>query len=212
MDDQANPQAQDSPVSAASDSAVAAVQPAPPVTPAVPPVTPPDPPPNPTPAPSPAVPFEKADARLLSEIAEFRTDSEKRYRFNNFWDIVFSIAGMVLSIVVVWAGFHKPNTEELIAILGALVGAVVTAQRAFPFGQRAGFYRLLIGQIRNLNTRAMQGTLSKVEVINVLSSLRMDFAQQLPRGSSDPAAASPATPSTPPPTDPSVANGEDQSK
>jgi hypothetical protein len=141
------------------------------------------------------VPFEKADANLLAEIAEFRDDSEKRYRFNNGWDIVLSVLGIALSIGVVAVGFLK--NAEFSAILGAVVGAVVTAQRAFPFGQRAGFYRLLIGQVRNLSTRATQGTLSKVEVINALSSLRMDFAQQLPRGSSAPASTT-ATPTPAP--------------
>jgi hypothetical protein len=42
----------------------------------------------------------------------------------------------------------------------------------------------LIGQADNLITRARQGLLTKKEVVDTLSTLRMDFAQQLPRGSS----------------------------
>jgi hypothetical protein len=63
------------------------------------------------------------------------------------------------------------------------VAAVITAQKAFPFGQRASFYRLLIGQTDNIQTRASQGLWSKNQVVDALGYLRMDFAQQLPRGS-----------------------------
>ena len=54
------------------------------------------------------------------------------------------------------------------AVLGAIVGAVVTAQKAFPFGQRSSFYRLLIGQTDNLMTRATQGLWNKKEVVDTL--------------------------------------------
>lgn len=126
--------------------------------------------------------MEPVNKDLLDEIRAFREDSEGRYRFNNAWDVSLTILGILLSIAVVASGFLK--RPEISAVLGAIVGAVVTAQKAFPFGQRANFYRLLIGQSSNLITRSSQGVIGKAEAVNTLSSLRMDFAQQLPRGSS----------------------------
>ncbi len=130
--------------------------------------------------------------QLLTEIAIFLADTEHRYKFNNRWDIVLSSFGILLSIALVAAGFTK---EPIIsAVLGALMGAVVTAQKAFPFGQRAMFYRLLIGQVANLQTSASQGLISSADTVAKFCSLRMDFAQQLPRGST-------TTPQDPTPQD-----------
>jgi hypothetical protein len=145
----------------------------------------PAPPPAPGPEPPPAVTatiFEPAPPELIKEIKDFEEDSCARYKFNNGWDIVLSVIGILLSIAIVGAGFL--NMPWVSAILGAIVGAVVTAQKAFPFGSRAAFYRILIGQARNLHTRATQKIMDKNAVVNTLSSLRMDYAQQLPRGSS----------------------------
>lgn len=148
-----------------------------------------NPPPGQNPSPplvdavnSTATSVDPVNGVLLEEIRAFRKDSEARYKFNNAWDVSLTVLGILLSIAVVAAGFSKQ--PEISAILGAIVGAVVTAQKAFPFGQRASFYRLLIGQSSNLITRASQRAIGKTEALNALASLRMDFAQQLPRGSS----------------------------
>jgi hypothetical protein len=134
--------------------------------------------------------IEVASPELVIEITSFLTDCKARYRFNNAWDVTLTVLGILLSIAVVAAGFAKKPIIS--ALLGAIVAAVVTAQKAFPFGQRANFYRLLIGQSQNLITRASQALIAKSDVVNVLTSLRMDFAQQLPRGSS----SNPSNPST----------------
>ena len=144
--------------------------------------------------PAPSTPGAGANG-LLQEIAAFRTDCERRYNFNNRWDIVLSVVGILLSIAVVAAGFIK--RPEISAVLGAVVGAVVTAQKAFPFGQRSSFYRLLVGQADNLITRTKQNLLTTKEAVDLLSTLRMDFAQQLPRGSGSRSEDSPAPPQGP---------------
>ncbi len=136
---------------------------------------------------------------LIDEIKDFRADCQKRYNFNNRWDIVLSVLGILLSIAVVGAGFW--GKAPVSAVLGAIVGAVLTAQKAFPFGQRASFYRLLIGQSSNLITRSCQGLLDKKHAVDTLTSLRMDFAQQLPRGSNAEPRDSPP-PVVPDPADP----------
>ena len=119
---------------------------------------------------------------LLVETEQFRANCQRRYRFNNAWDVTLSIAGLLLSIAIVAAGFLR--RPEISAILGAVVAAVLSAQKAFPFGQRVMFYRVLSGQGENLVTRIKQGLLTTGDAVNQLSNLRTEFAQQLPRGSS----------------------------
>lgn len=119
---------------------------------------------------------------LIAEVESFRNDCRHRYRFNNAWDVSLSVVGLLLSIAVVAAGFWR--RPEVSAILGAVVAAVFSAQKAFPFGQRVMFYRLLMGQSENLSTRLRSGLISQKDAVDLLASLRMDFAQQLPRGSS----------------------------
>lgn len=147
-------------------------------------------------SPSPTPTSQPIGQPLLTEITDFRKDCHRRYLFNNRWDIALTLLGILLSIAVVAAGFFK--SAEVSAILGAVVGAVITAQKAFPFGQRASFYRLLLGQTDNLSTRATEGLWNRKEVVDTLGTLRMDYAQQLPRGSSTP--ADPAPPTLPHPS------------
>jgi hypothetical protein len=123
-----------------------------------------------------------SNAHLLAEVESFRKDCQHRYRFNNGWDVTLSVLGLLLSIAVVAAGFVR--RPEISAVLGAIVAAALSAQKAFPFGQRVMFYRLLLGQSENLLTRLRNGLLSQKDAVELLASLRMDFAQQLPRGSS----------------------------
>ncbi len=60
--------------------------------------------------------------------------------------------------------------------------AAVTAQRAFPFNQRLIFYRNLIGQAQNLYADCAYGDLKLSAAMAVMKGLRLDFAQQFPRG------------------------------
>ncbi len=130
---------------------------------------------DPTPA---MVPVGK---ELALEICQFRDDCIKRYRFNSRWDNVLNVAGILLSVGIVASGVYQRGAVS--AILGAFVAAIVSAQKAFPFGQRTNFYRVLIGQSSNLETDVDQGLISKPDAVAILKSLRLDFAQQLPRGS-----------------------------
>src|SRR5262245_21724937 len=85
---------------------------------------------------------------LIAEVEAFKEDCAHRYKFNSRWDNVLTVFGIMLSVAIAAAGTF--NEVKTATILGALVSAVVTAQRAFPFGQRAMFYRVLIGQSANL--------------------------------------------------------------
>lgn len=132
-------------------------------------------------APDPTPPLVPVGKELAQEICEFRDDCVKRYRFNSRWDNLLNVAGILLSVGIVASGIYQRGAIS--AILGAFVAAIVSAQKAFPFGQRTNFYRVLIGQSSNLETDVDQGLISKQDAVSILKSLRLDFAQQLPRGS-----------------------------
>jgi hypothetical protein len=121
------------------------------------------------------------DTNLIAEVEALKDDCTARYKFNSRWDNVLTVFGILLSVAIVAAGTYE--WVKTATILGALVAAVVTTQRAFPFGQRAMFYRVLIGQSANLITELKAGLIAPKDSVAALKSLRLDFAQQLPRGS-----------------------------
>lgn len=121
-----------------------------------------------------------ADA-LLAEVNEFYRDCQHRLAFNTRWDNMLNVAGIVLSVAIIASGAFE--LSRLTTILGGLVAAIVTAQRAFPFGLRMQFYRVLVGQTANLLTDIHAGGPLSATA-QTLKTLRLDFAQQLPRGSS----------------------------
>jgi hypothetical protein len=117
---------------------------------------------------------------LLTEVKAFHKDCQQRLDFNTRWDNLLNISGIVLSVAIIASGAFEMS--RLTTVLGGLVAAIVTAQRAFPFGSRVQFYRVLVGQTENLMTDIRGGAPLATAAIT-LKSLRLDFAQQLPRGS-----------------------------
>jgi hypothetical protein len=118
---------------------------------------------------------------LLTEVKAFHQDCQQRLDFNTRWDNMMNISGIVLSVAIIASGAFE--LSKTTTVLGGLVAAIVTAQRAFPFGSRVQFYRVLVGQAANLMTD-IRGGAPLATTANTLKSLRLDFAQQLPRGSS----------------------------
>jgi hypothetical protein len=119
-------------------------------------------------------------SELSNEIDVFVSDCSDKYYFNSRWDNVLNICAITLSLGVVSAGVF--GYSAVAAILGAIIAAMVSAQRAFPFGQRAVFYRNLVGQAQNLRTDLRQSLIPAKDAVALLKTLRLDFAQQLPRG------------------------------
>jgi len=123
---------------------------------------------------------ETISAALTEEIQSFVNQCAARHRFNSRWDTALNVFGIAVSIGIVVAGVF--NQGPVSAILGGIVAGTVAAQRAFPFGQRTLFYRNLLGLAENLKTDTTQGLLTTKDAVALLKSLRLDFAQQLPRG------------------------------
>lgn len=119
---------------------------------------------------------------LIAEIEIFRVLCHQRYKFNSLWDNVLNVLGICISLGIVACGVYKRS--EYAAILGGLVAAIVSAQRAFPFNQRWQFYRVLESESSNLLTEAKNGILGLDQTVAALKAMRLDFAQQIPRGSS----------------------------
>jgi hypothetical protein len=134
--------------------------------------------PDPVPPSAPGTPIS---SELIKEMEDFVVDCQRRCTFNSRWDNALNVCGILLSVLIIAAGVFKQS--ELSAILGGLVAAIVTAQRAFPFNQRMTFYRMLMGQAQNLVMEARNGVLALDPAIRTMKTLRLDFAQQLPRGS-----------------------------
>jgi hypothetical protein len=119
-------------------------------------------------------------SELSHEIDAFVRDCSDKYHFNSRWDNVLNICAITLSLGVVSAGVFRYSAAA--TILGAIIAAMISAQRAFPFGQRAVFYRNLVGQAKNLRTDLQQSLIPVKDAVAILKTLRLDFAQQLPRG------------------------------
>jgi hypothetical protein len=119
---------------------------------------------------------------LVQEIEDFRSLCNSRYHFNSRMDIALNIVGIAASLLVVAAGVYEWSKPA--AILGGLITAIISAQRAFPFGQRWQFYRLLDSQAENLYMEAKAGVVTVPQIIDTMKAMRLDFAQQIPRGSS----------------------------
>jgi hypothetical protein len=131
-----------------------------------------------TPVPTPApVPED-----LIREIEEFRICCHSRYRFNSFWDNVLNMLSMGVALGIIACGIYRLGAWS--AMLGGVMTALVSAQRAFPFNQRWQFYRLLNSQAENLLTDSKQGVITLQQAVTTLKAMRLDFAQQIPRGSS----------------------------
>lgn len=133
------------------------------------------------PAPNDPVPVPGDPDPLFTELRDFCAQCEARYTFNNRWDVFLTVGGIAVGVGVVAAGVNEAS--KLSTILGAIVTAILSAQRAFPFGQRAQFYRALSGQAANLQTDVTNNLTTAAVAATTLKSLRLDFAQQLPRGS-----------------------------
>jgi len=119
---------------------------------------------------------------FIVEVEEFQKLCDERYHFNSRWDNILNALGVIVSLGIVAAGIYKQS--EYAALLGGLITAIVSAQRAFPFAQRWQFYRILNSQAENLLTDVKNGNITLDKAIATMKTMRLDFAQQIPRGSS----------------------------
>lgn len=123
--------------------------------------------------------ISSASSSLSVQVQEFRNECEKRYRFNNRFDVLLTAAGIVMGVAVVAGSTFKEDALD--AILGAVVTAIISAQRAFPFAQRARFYRSLVCQSENLKSNVDYNLIGLSDAVKALEAMRLDFAQQLSR-------------------------------
>jgi len=125
---------------------------------------------------------KRVGEELIAEVTTFRQLCEKSYRFNVRWDTTLNVTGVLLSIAIVAAGVSK--LAGISAILGAVVTAIITLQRAFPFGERLTFYRVLTGKAENLEMELKEGLLGKKAGATQLAELRLEWSERHPKGAS----------------------------
>jgi hypothetical protein len=111
-------------------------------------------PPVPVASASPASPAPQpvADAcsQLANRLRNFRRDNEALRKLNSTYSIGLGLLAIALSVGVVIAGWLDHG--KLAALLGALLTVILGAQRIFPVGQRADFYRILVSTTDGLLT------------------------------------------------------------
>jgi hypothetical protein len=127
---------------------------------------PPTPPPGPIPQ------------GFIVEVEEFQKLCDERYHFNSRWDNILNGLGVIVSLGIVAAGIY--DLSKYAALLGGLITAIVSAQRAFPFSQRWQFYRSLNSQAENLLTDVKNSNITLDKAIATMKTMRLDFAQQIP--------------------------------
>ncbi len=121
--------------------------------------------------------------KLREEIEQFHALFQLRHRQNYHLNWVLILVGLLLSAGVTIAGML--NYGVIAAIMGVGIGLLIGIQNAFPFSEKADFYRLVMSESWNLKTTLEY----KVEtnrqftiVLNKFMKLRDHAAASLPKG------------------------------
>ena len=130
--------------------------------------------------------LEEKKNRLLGDIDGRRKKQEKRRRNNRGIFNTLVIGGILLSLGAAIAGFSgMAGGAQAAAILALLAGASITLESAFKFGEKADFYRILVGEFDNLRIalRYAVDTEEKLElIVKKFQTAITVTARSLPRG------------------------------
>lgn len=120
---------------------------------------------------------------LQDDIEKFLVPLRKRHLSTFRGSAALIVIGLVLSAAVTIAGILDEGL--LAAILGVTIGFVIGVQNAFPIGDKAEFYRLLIVEGENLIGDLKYEVKTEKEFLSVnnrFQKLRKHSAEDLPRG------------------------------
>jgi hypothetical protein len=107
----------------------------------------------------------------------------QRHKLNYRGNAALIIVGLALSAGVTIAGILDYGLVA--AILGVAVGYVIGVQNAFPIGEKAEFYRLIIAEGDNLISELKFEVKTEGQFLNRVNKfqkLRMYGTENLPRG------------------------------
>ncbi len=94
------------------------------------------------------VDLEPKKQKLMGEINQFVETYQKRHSGNFHLNWILIVIGLLLSAGVTVAGML--NQGLIAAVLGICIGFLLGLQNAFPLGEKAEFYRLMIVEGQNL--------------------------------------------------------------
>ena len=92
--------------------------------------------------------LEQKKQKLTGEIREFVVTYQKRHRGNFHLNWILIVVGLLLSAGVTIFGML--NQGVVAAVLGVCIGLLIGMQNAFPLGEKAEFYRLMVVEGQNL--------------------------------------------------------------
>ncbi|HAG80885.1 MAG TPA: hypothetical protein DCL61_06865 [Cyanobacteria bacterium UBA12227] len=91
---------------------------------------------------------------LESQLKEFTQEMTRLKRINRSWDAGLTITTIILTLAITTLTTLEPIDEQAkkitTGILGGVIVAIQSIGNAFPVKQRAGSYRLLQAQAKNL--------------------------------------------------------------
>jgi hypothetical protein len=92
--------------------------------------------------------LEPQKQKLVSELNQFVETYQKRHRGNFHLNWILILTGLLLSAGVTISGML--NQGMIAALLGICIGFLFGVQNAFPLGEKAEFYRLMVTEGQNL--------------------------------------------------------------
>ncbi len=122
-------------------------------------------------------------AQLIEEVAAFVRYTQQQERRAARANRIIVVLGLVCSFGVTFLGLG--GAGELAALLGAFIAMLIGLDRAFAYGERADFYRILVADGQNLLTDLRLSVDTEAtfeEAKRKFLVLRKYGAEKLPRG------------------------------
>lgn len=122
--------------------------------------------------------------RLKAKVEAFSSKHERLRLINNCLNVATVLLGILLAVGSAWEGFMY-NDPHWAAFLGVLLGALITYDKAFPHGEKAEFYQIIVAESKSLldDLEFRVDTYRKFNnALKRFQTLRKYAAEKLPRG------------------------------
>ncbi len=126
---------------------------------------------------------QEREDQLREEVAAFARDLRRQWRRASRINSAVVALGLLASFGITFLGLG--GAGELAALLGAFVAMLIGFDRAFAYGEKADFYRILLADGENLLTALrldVHADMDFEEVVRRFLVLRKYAAEKLPRG------------------------------
>ncbi len=127
--------------------------------------------------------LEQKKQKLTGEIHDFVTIYQNRHRGNFHLNWILIVVSLLLSAGVTIFGML--NQGMVAAVLGVCIGFLIGMQNAFPLGEKAEFYRLMVVEGQNLISMLDYEVNTDKDFASIekqFRKLRSHAASDLPKG------------------------------